>query len=61
VLFRSLANLSRILPKGEALPVPLLARVVFGTPLRVEDGEGKDAFLARAREALERLAAGEDA
>lgn len=56
-----LANLSRILPKGEALPVPLLARVVFGTPLRVEEGEAKDAFLGRAREALERLAAGEDA
>jgi 1-acyl-sn-glycerol-3-phosphate acyltransferase len=55
-----LANLSRILPKGEALPVPLIARVVFGAPLRVEEGEAKDAFLERTRQALERLAAGEE-
>lgn len=55
-----LANLSRILPKGELLPVPLLARVVFGAPLRVGEGEAKDAFLERARGALEALAAGED-
>jgi 1-acyl-sn-glycerol-3-phosphate acyltransferase len=55
-----LANLSRILPKGEALPVPLLARVVFGTPLAVLEGEDKAAFLERARASLERLAAGEE-
>jgi hypothetical protein len=26
-------NMSRVLPKGEFLPVPLLCRVVFGAPL----------------------------
>ena len=37
-----LDNLNRILPKGEALPVPMLSRVTFGTPLRsaVERAEG---------------------
>jgi 1-acyl-sn-glycerol-3-phosphate acyltransferase len=47
-----LANLSRILPKGELLPVPLSGRVRFGDPMQLRDGETKDAFLARAREAL---------
>jgi 1-acyl-sn-glycerol-3-phosphate acyltransferase len=55
-----LANLSRILPKGEALPVPLLARVVFGAVIRPADDEPKDAFLERARLALIRLADGEE-
>ena len=45
-------NLNRVMPKGEVVPVPLLCRVVFGAPLRVADGETKDAFLARARSAL---------
>ena len=47
-----LANLSRILPKGEMLPVPLHGRIVFGAPMYLEDGETKDAFLGRARAAL---------
>ena len=47
-----LANLNRILPKGEILPVPLLGRVVFGPPMFLEPNEEKSAFLARAREAL---------
>ncbi len=37
--------MNRILPKGELLPVPLLGGLSFGAPLRVEDGEGKAAFL----------------
>lgn len=41
-------NMSRVLPKGEFLPVPLLCRVVFGAPLTVEDGEERPAFLRRA-------------
>jgi 1-acyl-sn-glycerol-3-phosphate acyltransferase len=45
-------NLNRILPKGEVLPVPLLGRVTFGQPLRLERGEAKDAFLGRCRAAL---------
>jgi len=46
-----LENLNRILPKGEMLPVPMLSRVVFGTPFRSSKGD-KDAFLAEARDAL---------
>lgn len=45
-------NLHRVLPKGELLPIPLLCTVHFGPALTVADGEGKAAFLARARDAL---------
>ena len=47
-----LHNLNRILPRGESLPVPMLSRVTFGSALRLGDDEAKDAFLARARQAL---------
>lgn len=47
-----LENLSRILPKGEFLPVPLLCTLTFGAPIRVEDGEAKHEFLERARQAV---------
>jgi len=47
-----LANMNRILPKGEMLPVPLLGRVIFGAPLQMQPDEEKGAFLTRAREAL---------
>jgi len=47
-----LANLNRILPKGEVVMVPLLSRVCFGPPLRLEDGEPKRQFLERARKAV---------
>ncbi len=47
-----LDNMNRILPRGKTLPVPLLSRVVFGPPLWLEDGEGKNEFLARARAAV---------
>lgn len=45
-------NLSRVLPKGEILPVPILCSVNFGTPLHLEPGESKPDFLARARAAI---------
>lgn len=45
-------NMSRVLPKGQFLPVPLLCRVVFGAPLAREPGEDRHHFLARARNAL---------
>jgi len=47
-----LDNMTRILPKGEVLPVPMLSRVVFGAPLYLEPGEEKPAFLGRMRDAL---------
>jgi hypothetical protein len=33
----------------------MVSRVIFGESLRLEDGEPKDEFLARAREAIEAL------
>ena len=50
-----LQNLNRILPKGEFLPVPLIATIYFGAPMRLEPGETKPKFLARARNAIEAL------
>lgn len=45
-------NLSRVMPKGHFLPVPLLCSVTFGAPLQLASEEDKDVFLARARTAL---------
>ncbi|MGO4832571.1 lysophospholipid acyltransferase family protein, partial [Rhizobiaceae sp. 2RAB30] len=45
-------NMSRVLPKGEFLPVPLLCRVVFGAPVAPAHDEDRRAFLDRARDAL---------
>lgn len=47
-----LENLSRILPRGKTLPVPMLSQVVFGPPLWLEEGEKKEDFLKRARQAI---------
>lgn len=47
-----LENLNRILPKGEIVFVPLLGSITVGKPLRLESGETKADFLARAREAV---------
>jgi len=47
-----LSNLNRILPKGEFLPVPVISRVTFGPPLRLEANESKESFLAQAYDAL---------
>ena len=49
-------NLNRVLPKGEVVPVPLLCEVRIGTPLRLNAGEDKQAFLDRSRESLLGLA-----
>lgn len=51
-----LEGLHRILPKGEILPVPILARMIVGPPLRIEPAEAKEPFLARTRAALVDLA-----
>lgn len=52
-----LENLSRILPKGEFLPAPLLGSATFGPPCEAPaEGEERCRFLTRAREAVLRLA-----
>ncbi|RCW81471.1 lysophospholipid acyltransferase family protein [Phyllobacterium bourgognense] len=45
-------NMSRVLPKGALLPVPLLCRVIFGAPVELTPAEDRHAFLDRARQAL---------
>ncbi len=47
-----LANLNRIMPKGRALPVPLIASVALGAPIQLGTDESKEAFLRRARDSL---------
>jgi 1-acyl-sn-glycerol-3-phosphate acyltransferase len=47
-----LENLNRVLPKGEALPVPMLSRAIFGRPIRCAPEESKPEFLERARAAV---------
>jgi len=47
-----LGNLNRILPKGEAIPVPHLSTVTFQEPLHVGEAETKEDFLTRARASL---------
>ena len=49
-------NLSRVMPKGEFVPIPLLCTATFGAPILLEDGESKANFVSRARDALLALA-----
>ncbi|MBI6955126.1 1-acyl-sn-glycerol-3-phosphate acyltransferase [Pseudomonas sp. B21-023] len=51
-----IANLNRVMPKGRALPLPLLCTLSFGEPLHLQPDEAKHAFLERARQALLNLA-----
>ena len=53
-------NMSRVLPKGAVLPIPLLCRVVFGAPVTLRQGEDRKVFLDRARQALLTLAPNKD-
>lgn len=50
-----IANLNRVMPKGEVVPIPLICTVTFGEPVALEADEGKAAFLSRAAAALEAL------
>jgi 1-acyl-sn-glycerol-3-phosphate acyltransferase len=45
-------NISRVMPKGELIPIPLLCSVIFGAALQLEQAESKDAFVERARARL---------
>lgn len=51
-----LNNINRVLPKGGLLPVPLLCGVRVGQAVYLNEGEDKNAFLQRSREALLALA-----
>jgi 1-acyl-sn-glycerol-3-phosphate acyltransferase len=48
-------NSYRILPKGFAIPVPLLCSITFGAPLRWKEGQQQEEFLAEVRESLQAL------
>jgi 1-acyl-sn-glycerol-3-phosphate acyltransferase len=50
-------NLSRVLPKGAFLPLPLLCSVTFGEPIVLRENEDRLVFLARAQQALLSLSA----
>jgi 1-acyl-sn-glycerol-3-phosphate acyltransferase len=47
-----IANLNRVMPKGEIIPVPLICTLTFGAPITIDEGETKERFLGRATEAL---------
>jgi 1-acyl-sn-glycerol-3-phosphate acyltransferase len=47
-----IANLNRVMPKGEVIPVPLICTLTFGAALHLTPDEPKDAFLARAAQSL---------
>ena len=47
-----IANVQRVMPKGEVVPVPVLCSVTFGAPMRLQDGEDRNVFLQRARQAV---------
>ena len=51
-----IANLNLVMPKGRALPLPLLCTLSFGEPLHLHADESKQAFLERASQALLNLA-----
>jgi len=54
-----IANLNRVMPKGEVIPVPLICTLTFGAPLHLAEGEAKDAFLTRTTQALLALRPGQ--
>jgi len=47
-----LDNLSRVLPKGEALPLPLIARIEAGEAIALSPDESKEEFLQRCQAAI---------
>ena len=47
-----IANLNKVMPKGEIIPVPLICTLTFGAPLHLQPDEPKDQFLTRASGAL---------
>lgn len=54
-----IANLNKVMPKGEVIPVPLICTVTFGAPIRLLPDDTKDTFLDRTRSALMTLSEAE--
>lgn len=52
----NLDNLSRIMPKGSFLIVPITCNARYGAPMKLEVGESRETFLERARLAVADLA-----
>lgn len=50
-----LENLSRVLPKGEFLPVPILCAMTIGRSIRRQAGQPRGEFLEAIRAQLEQL------
>ncbi|WP_040577951.1 lysophospholipid acyltransferase family protein [Methylopila sp. M107] len=50
-----LDNLSRVMPKGSILIVPMTCTAHFGAPIALRPAETREAFLERARAAVEAL------
>lgn len=50
-----LDNLYRVMPKGSYLPLPLICTPRIGAPVVLSEGEPRDEFLVRARQALDAL------
>jgi 1-acyl-sn-glycerol-3-phosphate acyltransferase len=51
-----LDNLHRSMPKGAFLPVPIISTIRFGAPIALQEGEEREHFLERARDAVVALA-----
>lgn len=47
-----IANLNKVMPKGEIIPVPLICTLTFGAALHLSPDEPKEVFLKRAANAL---------
>lgn len=50
-----IANLNRVMPKGEIVPLPLICTLTFGAPIHFSAHEDKLSFLERATTALVKL------
>ena len=50
-----IANLNRVMPKGNLIPVPVVCSLNFGAACRIAAGEEKASFLARAQQCLRDL------
>lgn len=55
-----LENLSRVLPKGDFLPVPIMTAVTFGASIKLQTDQSKPAFLELLRRHLLKISTGNE-